>query len=220
MTQVKHRVLIVDDHNMVRRGLSLLLSGLSDVEVVGESSDGWAALRAVREIRPDIVLMDVAMPGLNGVDATRNLLSEFPDIRVIALSAHTERKFVAEMFRIGALGYLPKGAPFDELVQAIRTVATGKRYISEAMTDLVLSDYARQLNEPVGSVLDVLSDREREVLQLIAEGMSTREIATRLFVSVKTVESHRRAVMSKMNVRSVAELTKIAIREGLTSLDF
>ncbi len=213
------RVLIADDHQIVRQGLRTLLEKEHDMQVVAEGDDGRATVRLVREKVPDVVIMDVAMPDLNGIEATRQIISEFPKIKVIALSMYADRRFVVNMLKAGASGYLLKECAFEELVRAIRLVLTHKTYLSPGVTDIVVKDYVQGTppNEP--SVFSVLSPREREVLQLMAEGKSTNQIAFCLHVSIKTIETHRQQVMHKLDIHSVAELTKYAIREGLTTLE-
>jgi two-component system response regulator NreC len=212
------RILLVDDHQIVRQGLRTLLEKEPDMEVVAEAEDGRAAVRLTREVLPQVVIMDVAMPDLNGIEATRQIVHEFPDIKVIALSMHSDRRFVANMLRAGASGYLLKDSAFEELAQAIRTVAANRTYLSPEVSDIVVKDFLKGPQE-APSAYSLLSPREREVLQLMAEGKTTKEIADRLHVSVKTVETHRQQIMTKLEIRSVAELTKYAIREGLASLD-
>jgi len=212
------RILLVDDHQIVRQGLRTLLEKEPDMEVVAEAEDGRAAVRLAREVSPQVVIMDVAMPDLNGIEATRQIVAESPGIKVIALSMHADRRFVANMLKAGASGYLLKDAAFEELAQAIRTVAANRTYLSPEVSDIVVKDYLKGPQEEA-SAFSLLTAREREVLQLLAEGKSTREIADCLHVSVKTVETHRQQIMSKLDIRSVAELTKYAIREGLSSLD-
>jgi len=214
------RILLADDHTIIRQGLRSLLEDEPEMEVVGEAEDGREALRLVQELVPDIIVMDVTMPNLNGIDATRRIISRFPHVKVIALSIHSNRRFVAEMLKAGASGYVLKGSLFDELVQAIRAVAGGASYLSPRITGAVLDDYVGHLSAaPPGSSLSILTEREHEVLQLLAEGKGTKQIALRLHVSTKTIETNRRQIMEKLDIHSVAELTKYAIREGLTSLD-
>ena len=213
------RVLLADDHGIIRQGLHSLLEKEPDVEIVSEAKDGREALGLVREMAPDVVVMDITMPNLNGVDATRRIISEFPKVKVIALSIHSNRRFVSEMLKAGASGYVLKECLFDELACAIRAVAGGGSYLSPRITGIVLDDYVGHLSAESGSPLSVLTEREREVLQLLAEGKNTKQIALELHVSTKTIEANRRQLMEKLNVCSVAELTKYAIREGLTSLE-
>jgi DNA-binding NarL/FixJ family response regulator len=213
------RILLADDHGIIREGLRSLLEKQSDIEVIAEAEDGRKAVRLVREFAPDIIVMDITMPKLNGVDATRRTVKEFPNVKVIALSIHSNRRFVADMLKAGASGYILKECLFDELVQAIHSVAAGGVYLSPRVTGLVVEDYIGRLSATYDPQLSILTDREREVLQMLAEGKSTKQIAVGLHVSVKTIESNRRQIMEKLNTHSVAELTKYAIREGLTSLE-
>ena len=218
---MKTAVLLADDHQVIREGLRNLIEDQSDMEVVGEASNGREAISMCEDMRPQVVVMDVAMPDLNGIEATRHIVHECPETRVLALSMHADRHYAAGMLGAGAAGYVLKDCAFDELADAIRTVADGGRYLSREIEGVVLRDYVERLSGEVGdaSVFSVLTDREREVLQLVAEGCTTREIAADLHVSVKTIESHRQNIMDKLEIRSIAELTKYAIREGLTSLD-
>ena len=213
------KVLLVDDHALIREGLRSLLEKQPDVQVVGEAEDGRRAHELVAELSPDIVIMDVTMPRLGGIEATRQITSEFPSVKVIALSIHSKRRFVADMLSAGAAGYILKECLFDELVQAIQAVAAGGRYLSPRITDVVVDDYVKRLSGGVDSPLASLTGREREVLQLVAEGKSTKQIAVELHVSTKTIEANRRQIMEKLDMHSVADLTKYAIREGITALD-
>lgn len=213
------KILLADDHIITRQGLRSLLETQSDIEVVAEAQDGRTAVRLTRQLLPDIVIMDVSMPDLNGIEATHQIISDFKNIKVIALSMHSDTLYVAEMLKNGASGYLLKDCAFDELIQAIRIVITGKTYLSPAISGVVVDDYLHRLSKSESSSADVLTDREREVLQLMAEGKSTKQIARHLYISTKTVETHRRQIMNKLNLHSVAELTKYAIKKGLTSLE-
>ena len=214
------RILLADDHGIVRDGLRFLLNEESDIDVVGEAEDGRKALELVSKLMPDVVVMDITMPNLNGVDATRQITSRFPKVKVIALSIHSNRRFVADMLKAGASGYILKECLSDELIQAIRVVAAGVRYLSPTITGVVVDDYVEYLSAtPPDSTLSILTEREHEVLQLLAEGKSTKQIALELHVSPKTVEANHRQIMEKLDVHSTAELTKYAIREGLTSLE-
>jgi len=215
---MKTKILLVDDHKILRDGIRSLVKGYDDIEVIGEASDGKTALQMVKELLPDLVVMDISMPDMNGIDATRKIQNEHPDVKVIALSMHHDKQFVSEIFRAGASGYLIKDSAFDELDHAIRVVMSGKTYINPQIASLVVESLVSQSSTPHPQSFSLLTEREREVLQLIAEGRSTKQIAFDLSVSSKTVESHRRQVMGKLNIRSVAELTKFAIREGLTSV--
>ncbi len=213
------RIIIADDHQIVRQGLSTLLAKEPDMEVVAEAENGRKAVQLTKEMSPHVVIMDVNMPDLNGIEATRQILHANPGVRVIALSMHTDRRFVVNMLKAGASGYLLKDCAFEELAQAIRLVMANKTYLSPGVSDIVIKDYVQGLSAPGSSAFSVLTAREREVLQLMAEGKSTSQIAEHLHISVKTVETHRQQVMHKLGIHSIAELTKYAIREGLTSLD-
>jgi DNA-binding NarL/FixJ family response regulator len=213
------RVLLVDDHAIIREGLRSLLEKQPEMEVVADTDDGRKAFELVRELLPDIVIMDITMRGLNGIEATRRIIAEFPAVKVIALSIHSKRRYVADMLSAGASGYILKECLFDELVQAIKAVVAGGRYLSPKITDVVVSDYVKHLSATAKSPFEALKTREREVLQLVAEGKSTKQIALELHVSTKTIEANRRQIMDKLRVQSVAELTKYAVREGLTTLE-
>jgi len=212
------RIILADDHKIVRNGLRSLIEKEGDMEVVAEAEDGRTAVQLAVQLSPQVVLMDIAMPGLNGIEATRQIIAAAPQIKVIALSMHAEKRYIMEMLKAGASGYLLKDSAFEELAGAIRTALKNKTYLSPPVSEIVIGDYVQQLQKSNGSVFSVLAAREREVLQLLAEGSSTAKIADQLHVSVKTVETHRQHIMEKLNIRSVAELTKYAIREGLTSL--
>ncbi len=215
---MKIRILLVDDHKILRDGICSLVKGYDDMEVIGEAADGISAIRQVEELSPDVVIMDISMPDLNGIDATRKIISDYPNVKVIALSMHYDKQFVSEIFKAGASGYLIKDSAFDELDHAVRVVMDGKTYINPQVASLVVESLISQPATSNQQSFSLLTEREREVLQLIAEGRSTKQIAADLHVSTKTVESHRRQVMGKLNIRNVAELTKFAIREGLTSV--
>jgi DNA-binding NarL/FixJ family response regulator len=212
------KILLVDDHAIVRQGLHSLLEKEPDIEVVGEAEDGREALELVSKLMPDVVIMDITMPNLNGVDATRQITHEFPKVKVIALSMHSDRTFVVSMLKAGASGYVLKECLSDELVEAIRTVAGDGWYISRKITGIVMGDYVNRLLETSDSPLDVLTDRARQVLQLVAEGKSTKEIAILLHVTAKAIEATRRKVMEKLDVHSIPELVVKSIQWGLISL--
>jgi two-component system response regulator NreC len=211
------KVMIADDHQIVREGLRAMLEKEHDIKVVGEAVDGRMTERMARELAPDVIIMDVAMPDLNGIEATRQIVSELPGVKIIALSMHDDRRFVLNMFKAGAAGYMIKDCAFKDLAKAIRVVMAHKTYLSHEIADIVVKDYLASTSPAESSVFQLLSPREREVLQLIAEGKTSNQIADNLHISVKTVESHRQQIMVKLKIKSVAELTKYAIREGLTS---
>jgi two-component system, NarL family, response regulator NreC len=212
------RIIIADDHRIIREGIRTLLNRETDIEVVGEAENGRRSVELVLELKPDVIVMDITMPDLNGIEATRQILSKVPNARVIALSMHSDRRFVTGVIGAGASGYLFKDCAFQELAEAIRIVADGKIYLSPKIAGIVRDDYINGLGG-APSALSVLSDREREVLQLIAEGFTVNQISAKLFISAKTIETHRKNIMDKLNIHSVAELTKLAVREGLTSLE-
>ncbi len=216
---MRTRVLLAEDHQVMRQGLRSLLENEGRFTVVGETDSGESTVRAAQEKRPDVVLLDVVMPGMNGIEATRHICATVPAVKVIGLSAHAARRYVTEMLKAGAFGYLLKSCAFDELIRAIRTVLAGEVYLCSKITGVVVEHYARGSTSPSPSAYDVLSSRERQVLQLLAEGLSTKEMASRLHVSQRTVETHRRKISQKLGIRSIAALTKYAIREGLASLE-
>jgi DNA-binding NarL/FixJ family response regulator len=213
------RILLADDHKITRQGLRSLLDENDDMEVLAEAENGRDAIELARKLNPDVIIMDVSMPDLNGVEATRQIIQDNPHVRVVALSMHSDTLFVSEMLKSGASGYLLKECAFQELEQAIRTVTDGKAYLSPSMSGVVVEDYLHRLSKADMSTSEVLTDREREVLQLIAEGQSTKQVALKLHISAKTVETHRRQIMNKLDMHTVAELTKYAIRKGLTALE-
>ncbi|MCL6477097.1 MAG: response regulator transcription factor [Peptococcaceae bacterium] len=212
------RIILADDHRILREGLQALFKNKTGMEVVAEAKDGREAVRLARDFSPDVIIMDISMPGLNGIEATRRIIAEHPKIKVVALSMHSSRRFVVEMFKAGASGYLLKDCDFEELVYAINTVMDDQLYISASISSIMIKDYVHTLKSYDYSVYSILTPREREVLQLIAEGKTTAKIASLLSLSEKTVETHRRQLMHKLNLYSVAELTKYAISEGLTSV--
>ncbi|MDY6918534.1 MAG: response regulator transcription factor [Chloroflexota bacterium] len=213
------RVVVADDHTIVRQGLRSLLEDEPDIKVVGEADDGRSAVDVVQELKPDVVVMDLAMPGMNGVEATRQIRTSQPSVKVIALSMYSDEGFVHGVLDAGAAGYLLKDCAVEELANAVRLAMEGGTYLSPGVARTVVDGYVRQLKQEEGSKLSLLSQREREVLQLIAEGASAKEIAFTLGSSVKTVETQRRRIMEKLDVHNVAALVKLAIREGLTTLD-
>jgi len=213
------RVLLADDHNIVREGLRSLLEKEPDIEVVAMADNGRTAVQLAGELKPDVAVLDIAMPEMNGIEATRRISRDVPEIKVLALSMHSARRFVTEALSAGAKGYLLKDCAAEELVRAIRTVAGNETYLSPKVAGLIVKDYLKHSPETTLSDDSCLTNREREILQLIAEGESTKEIAFKIGVSIKTVETHRQQIMKKLDLHSVAELTRYAIREGLTPLD-
>lgn len=208
------KILLADDHEIILEGLKALIESQDGMVVVGMASDGREAIALCRELSPDVAIMDISLPNLNGVEATRQIIDENPKIKVIALSVHGDRRFVARMLKAGATGYLLKNSAFGELVQAIRQVTAGNMYLSPKIAGEMVQDYLAR-----GSGESVLTTRQKEVLQLIAEGKSTKEIADMLYISVKTVERHKAQIMEKLDIKNLADLIKYAFREGLTSID-
>ncbi len=213
------RIILADDHQVIREGLRSLIEKQPDMEVIAEAGDGREAVQLAQKLKPNLVIMDVSMPNLNGIDATRQITTQCPGVKVLALSIHPSKQFISYMLKAGASGYLLKNCAFDELTQAINVVASDHTYLSPGITDVVVDDYINQLPEKGAEICPELSSREREVLQLIAEGKSTKEIALHLHVSAKTVATHREHIMSKLNIHNVVELAKYAVREGLTSFE-
>jgi DNA-binding NarL/FixJ family response regulator len=205
------RILLADDHAVVRQGFKMILDAQADMEIVGEAGNGRQAVELAEQLRPDVVVMDVAMPELNGIEATRRLASSVPHARVIALSMHKDSVYVREILRAGARGYLLKDSGAADLVAAIHAVASGESYLSPAVSNAVLDDYRRHVTNPI----DLLTSREREVLQLLAEGKTNKEIAGVLNLSVYTVDAHRGRIMEKLNLHSINDLVRFAVRNGL-----
>ena len=205
------RILLADDHALVRRGFAMILAAQPDMEIAGEAGNGREAVELAQKLKPDVMVMDVTMPELNGIEATRRLIELSPRTRVLALSMHKDAVYVREILRAGARGYLLKDSADADLLAAVRAVAKGEGYLSPGVSDAVLSDYRRHVTDP----LDLLTSREREVLQMIAEGKTNKEIATTLTLSVYTVEAHRGRVMEKLNLHSTGELVRFAVRSGL-----
>ena len=211
-TGKKIRVLLADDHAVVRAGFRMILAAQSNIEIIGEASNGREAVEMAEKSQPDVVVMDVTMPELNGIEATRRLAQSTPRARILALSMHKDSVYVREILKAGARGYLLKDALDKDLVAAVEAVSRGEGYLSPAVADAVLSDYRKHVTDP----LDLLSTREREVLQMIAEGKTNKEIATVLKLSVYTVDAHRGRIMEKLNLHSTSELVRFAMRNGLT----
>ncbi len=215
---MEKKILICDDHKIFREGLRALLAGQPGVKVVGGARDGLEAVRLARELSPDVIIMDITMPGLNGIEATRKLAKLKKSARVIALSMHNDRKYVTEIFKAGARAYLLKDSAFEELMDAVKAVSCGRYFLSAGITDLVLGDYIKGPAADPKSPYTLLSAREREVLQLLAEGLRTKEISQKLSLSVKTVETHRKKIMEKLGIGSIAGLTRYAVKEGIVGL--
>lgn len=213
------RILLADDHKILRSGLRELLEREPSFKVVAEAEDGRSAVQLVRKLSPDVILMDISMHDLNGIEATRQIIGSAPQAKVIILSIHSGQKLVAEVFKAGACGYLLKDCDFSEVVSSIRTVISGETYVCPQIATVLRNDYLQRIRQSETATASTLTPREREVLQLMAEGKSTKEIAFAFNLSAKTVEVHRQRIMEKLNIHSVAELTKYAIREGLTSLE-
>ena len=210
---------LADDHKLFRDALRPMLNRHPELDVIGEASDGIEALRSIRDLKPDLALLDISMQGLNGIEMTRQIAAQQPETRVIILSMHADRRYVTEALKAGAQAYVLKESSIEELFDAIESIKQKRIYLSPVLSDQILRDYVGAIQTQEQSAYEVLSNREREVLQLIAEGRSTKEIAGQLHVSVKTVETHRAQIKTKLNLQSIAELTKYAIREGLISLD-
>jgi DNA-binding NarL/FixJ family response regulator len=205
------RILLADDHAVVRQGFKMILAEQPDMEIIGEAGNGREAVELAERLRPDVVVMDVAMPELNGIEATRRLRESMPHTRVVALSMHKDSVYVREILRAGARGYLLKDSMAADLVSAVRTVAAGEGYLSPGVSNAVLDDYRRHVTDPI----DLLTSREREVLQMLAEGKTNKEIASVLNLSVYTVDAHRGRIMEKLNLHSINELVRFAVRNGL-----
>jgi len=213
------RILLVDDHMMMREGLRALLTAQADLEVVGEAADGRSAVALAKTLSPHVAVMDIGMPDMNGIEATRRIVSENSRVRVIALSTYSDKRYVLQMLDAGASGYVLKTSAHDEIVRAVRAAHAGKTYLSPDVAGLVVEHSRREKDGGEVTAYSTLGAREREVLQLVAEGMTSAETAHRMQISIKTVETHRRNIANKLGLHSTAELTKYAIREGLTSLD-
>lgn len=212
------RIILADDHKIVRDGIRALIETQEGFEVVAEAMDGRIAVSLAEQLSPDVVIMDIGMPELNGIDAMCQIAKANPEIKVIALSMYSDRHFVTEMLKAGAKGYLLKDCAFDELVHAIRVVSSNQIYLSPGIAGMVVEDYLKNVSATERTVYAVLTEREREVLKLLAEGNNNRNIGRMLYISEKTVETHRRQIMHKLGVNSLVELIKCSIREGLVVL--
>ncbi len=213
------KILLADDHKIVRDGLRMLFENEAGLEVVGEAGNGWETLKLAQKLNPDVVIMDITMPGLNGIDTTQRITNELPNVKVIALSMHSDRRFVSGMLEAGASGYLLKDCAIEELASAVRAVSLNQTYLSPRIADIVVKNYINKAGRNKSELFPSLTNREREILQLLAEGRSARQIAGFLHVSIKTVETHRRNIMFKLDLGSTAELIKYAINEGLIVLE-
>ena len=213
------RIIIGDDHKIMREGLRSLLEKESDMEVVAEAEDGLTAVELAGKLRPDVIVIDLAMPNMGGIEATRKICNKYSDVRVVVLSMHSDKRFVSRALKAGAQGYMVKDCAADELIRAIRAVMANQVYLSPAVAGGVVEDYLHHLSLMDSGPLFGLTSRERQILQLIAEGKNTKEIASTLNLSIKTVETHRQRVMVKLNIDNIAGLTKYAISEGLASLE-
>ncbi len=214
------KIVVVDDHGIVREGLRLLCEQQDDVEMIDEAADGREAVELVRKLKPNVVIMDVSMPGLNGIEATRQIVKENPDTRVLALSAHSNKRFVTDMFKAGALGYILKDSLAGELIRAIHAIMAEQRYLCPKIAKIIVNGYIHAGESKAERSLDRLTGKERELLQLLVENKSSKEAARLLHIGVKTIDARRREIMNKLGISGIAELTKFAIREGLTSIEF
>ena len=216
---MRKKILLVDDHEILREGLRTLIETKTDMEVIAEADNGRTAIQLARKLKPDLIIMDIIMHDMNGMDASREIIAELPDVKIIALSMHSDRRFVLGMLKAGVSGFLLKECAFKELTSAINAAVANQTYLSPKIANTVIKDYMQHVSDKDISPSQALTGREREVLQLIAEGRSTRQIANDLNISVKTVEARRRQIMEKLDLNNIADLIKFALREGLTSLD-
>lgn len=212
------KLIIADDHQLFREGLANLLTDCNEIEILAQAENGIEALEKIKRLQPDVVLMDIGMPEMDGVEATRNLLSEFPDMKVIALSMHSDKQFIKGMFEAGAFGYLLKNCAYNELLDAIHTVYSGKKYLSDKITEIMIQDYLGK-SEDEQSSNNELTDRESEILKLLAEGFSANDISGKLFVSIKTINTHKQHILEKLSLKSTTELIKYALKKGIITLD-
>jgi len=216
----KVKLLVADDHKIFRQGIKKLLEEESDLQVVGEAADGRETIKKATELKPDVILMDIAMANLNGLQATRQIKKILPDTKVIMVTMHKNEEYVLQSFQAGASGYILKEGAVEELVSAIRTIHQDKSFLSPTISKTLIDAYLRKMETgKTETPFDLLTDREREVLQLIAEGYTNREVAKALFISVKTVEAHRAHIMQKLNIHEIAKLVKYAIQKGLVDLN-
>jgi DNA-binding NarL/FixJ family response regulator len=212
------KVLIADDHTIVRQGMRKLLEIYPELQILGESKDGYETIEMAKKLNPDLIIMDISMPVLNGLEATRQIKKSFPEIKVLILTMHSEKEYIFKVLQSGASGYLLKGSHIDELVMAIRAVDRGESYLSSPISKSIIEDYVGGTSKALEGSSQPLTTREREVLQLIAEGHTSRGIATKLFLSSKTVETHRAHIMQKLNIHNAAGLIRYAIQKGLVEV--
>ena len=212
------KILLADDHKIVSDCLEPLLNKQPDMRVVGEAENGRMAVKLAQQLNPNVVIMDIAMPDLNGIEATRQIIARCPGVKIITLSMNSDKRYVTGVLNAGASGYLTKSCSFEELVSAIRVVAANKKYLSPDISGIVIEESLVRSSTAKSKVFSNLTMREREVLQLLAEGKTVKQIASQLYLSIKTCHTHRKQIMDKLNIHSIAELTKYALREGLTSL--
>jgi two-component system response regulator NreC len=216
----KVRLLVADDHKIFRQGIKKLLEEEADLQVVGEAADGREAVKKATELKPDLVLMDIAMANLNGLEATRQIKKVLPETKIIMVTMHKNEEYILQSFQAGASGFILKEGAVEELVHAIRSIHQDKSFLSPTISKTLIDAYLRKMETgKTETPFDLLTDREREVLQLIAEGYTNREVAKALFISVKTVEAHRAHIMQKLNIHDVAKLVKYAIQKGLVDLN-
>jgi len=215
----KIKVLIADDHTILRQGIKALLDNQAEIEVIGEAKDGREALTLIERLLPDVVLMDIAMPGLNGLEATRRIKKKFPEIKVLVLTMYTNEEYVFQILNAGANGYLVKETAFQDLISAIKAVYRDEAFMSPSISKKVINRYTQRVRDANDTTSDILTTREREILQLIAEGSSSKKIAEALFISPKTVETHRTHIMDKLNIHNRTDLIKYAIRTGIVDID-
>ncbi len=213
------RIILADDHQIVRECIRALIERQPGMEVIAEAENGRTAVQMVQELLPDVVIMDINMPDMNGLEATRQITAIVPNVKIVALSAYSDRRFVVEMLKAGASGYVSKNHDFKEVIEAIRAAAANRNYLNPETAALIIKDYTHLLSKEASPVFSSLTPRERETLQLLSEGKTTREIASGLQINIKTVETYRKHIMDKLDIHTIAELTKYAIREGLTTLE-
>jgi len=213
------KVLVADDHTILRQGIKALLDNQAGIEVIGEAKDGREALELVERLLPDVILMDIGMPGLNGLEATRRIKKKFPGIKVLVLTMYTNEEYVFQILNAGANGYLVKETAFQDLISAIKAVYRDEAFMSPSISKKVINRYTQGIRKTNDTTCDILTTREREILQLIAEGSSSKKIAEALFISPKTVETHRTHIMDKLNIHNRTDLIKYAIRTGIVDID-